>query len=431
MRLVIENDVASFCSVWDGKAAGTGAIGLVIVRMGRTVSTRSAPSFLGRGQGSEGGGPPSPSRAVLPSRLGVFPSRIPSPSLLRQRGRRGVSFAVGPALSGGPKYCSTAVARPPGRSPVARGRCWRGSLVGVGDEQRLDQGSRAWCSGWRSSQDRPGRAEAGARRPRRRRRAPGPPRKLSDTTPSSGMSHPWAFMAARTSVCSKVPKPEVVGGEGPVGVVAGDAPRVQRRRPGVEVDAHQNVGLGHVGADVAAGDIAEVTLQACRARPRHRRARDGPPASPGSRETVTVNPSARSNARVSSSTASVSVASYMVWPDSVTPTLPGSMLPWPASRNTDWWRSPVVGPKDAAGPWVEDGWGQRRVRRTAQRRGGGDGPRPTTVAPTTAPPGAGRQPTSVTRTARPAARATGRRGSPRCERGRGGVPERYSTASSS
>ena len=35
-------------------------------------------------------------------------------------------------------------------------------------------------------------------------------------------------------------------------------PAFERRRPGVEIDADQNVRLGHVGADVAAGDIAQV-----------------------------------------------------------------------------------------------------------------------------------------------------------------------------
>ena len=45
----------------------------------------------------------------------------------------------------------------------------------------------------------------------------------------------------------------------------------------------------------------------------------------------------------SSSTGSVSSASWIVWPDWVSPTPPGSMPPWPASRKTVRWRSPDVG----------------------------------------------------------------------------------------
>ena len=46
-------------------------------------------------------------------------------------------------------------------------------------------------------------------------------------------------------------QPEVVGGERAAGVVRREAPGLVRRSPGVVVDAHEHLGVGIVGTDVA------------------------------------------------------------------------------------------------------------------------------------------------------------------------------------
>jgi len=74
-----------------------------------------------------------------------------------------------------------------------------------------------------------------------------------------GDPQPCAFMAARTSVWTSV----AASGSAPRRVGrcrSRDAARVERGATGVEVDADEDVGLRHIGADVPGGHVVVLAL---------------------------------------------------------------------------------------------------------------------------------------------------------------------------
>ena len=156
------------------------------------------------------------------------------------------------------------------------------------------------------------------------------------------MPQPWAFMSASTSRLDQGRQREVGGGERSCGVVRREAPRVLGRCARIEIDADEGAGVGIVGTLVTGHDVVMRSLKGedpaglvpC-AQPHNRgvlRARhdDTEPLGPEQRHRVEFD-----RQRL--------VGFVDRLPGCVVPTPPGSMPPWPASRNTVSWRSPFVG----------------------------------------------------------------------------------------